>query len=558
MSGNFQFLTRDGMHDGQAKKGRGRRRLVLELEQMEKRTLLSVGPIRIGSLGDSLTDEYQFYAPDRPTAANWVEILSALRPTQVTFGAFSTTTRGETRNQGYAQNWARSGATAVGDDVAGAHTKFVNQYHGGDPPGAPGLLTQPGGLSNIDVVTILIGGNDYQAAIESTIKKILDYKITPADVTTPPTTILDIVEKEIGNLVFTIPSEILEGVVKAVDAIQAQNSHFPIVLISAPDPGDTPLVVDANAFLNTVLPASDKDILEEAFHGIAMSVTGALSQVAAQKGLKFVDLDSLFSSFIANPVINGTFINPIAGGPNYTDLFVGDDFHPGTVAQSILANAILEQIDMIFPGAITPLSNNEILAYAQAVQPVTKTLLTASAGSAATGAPITFTTQVFNFPDINSTTTAENYSAVPPTGTVTFIDTAQGNKLLGIASLLPVGNGPTYSQSVARFTTSSLGTGLHQVVAIYNGNNVYPAAPTATALTFVGTPAQTQLFSNVALFQSELGVQISEPQLNRWNHQLHAGAPPQHVARNIVRYVYYHTSIPRNQAVQLLRRARHG
>ena len=62
--------------------------------------------------------------------------LSALRPSQVSFGDFSTTMRGETRNQGYAQDWVRSGATATGDDIVGAGTTFINQYNGGDPAGA--------------------------------------------------------------------------------------------------------------------------------------------------------------------------------------------------------------------------------------------------------------------------------------------------------------------------------------------------------------------------------------------------------------------------------------
>ena len=276
--------------------------------------------------------------------------------------------------------------------------------------------------------------------------------------------------------------------------------------------------------------------------------------------VKLIDLDKVFDAFTANPVIDGTYINPTAGGPNYTDLFVGDDFHPGTVAQAILANAIVGQIDQFFPGAITPLSDHEIVAFAQAVQPVTQTLLTASAGSANSGAPITFTIQVSNFPNVNSTTTSvfDNYSANPPTGTVTFIDAAQGNKLLGIASLVPVGSGPTsYSGSVATFTTSSLGTGLHQVVAIYNGDSVYPAASTSTALAYVGTPSQTQLFSFVSQFQQALGVQITAPQLDRWNRRLHAGAPPQHVARSIMRYVYHHTHLPRHQAA-LLMGARHA
>src|SRR6516162_6803570 len=51
----------------------------------------SLGPV--GAVGDSYTDEYEFYPPDRTTARNWVEILHALR--RVRFGPFTTQSRGE-------------------------------------------------------------------------------------------------------------------------------------------------------------------------------------------------------------------------------------------------------------------------------------------------------------------------------------------------------------------------------------------------------------------------------------------------------------------------------
>ena len=67
----------------------------------------------IGVLGDSYSDEYQFYPPHRSTARNWVEILAETRG--LNFGRFSPRSRGEPRNQGYEYNWARSDATT--DDL---------------------------------------------------------------------------------------------------------------------------------------------------------------------------------------------------------------------------------------------------------------------------------------------------------------------------------------------------------------------------------------------------------------------------------------------------------
>src|SRR4051794_15479821 len=56
-------------------------------------------PVAIGVLGDSYSDEYEFYPPDRSTARNWVEILSATRG--LDFGPYSTVGRGEPRNRGF-------------------------------------------------------------------------------------------------------------------------------------------------------------------------------------------------------------------------------------------------------------------------------------------------------------------------------------------------------------------------------------------------------------------------------------------------------------------------
>src|SRR3954471_23296539 len=106
-------------------------------------------PGPIGVLGDSYSDEYQFYPPDRATARNWVEILSELRG--LDFGPFSTSSRGEPRNQGVAYNWARSDATS--DDMIG----------GGQLAG----LTSQVAEGKVKVVLISIGGNDFIHAFQS-------------------------------------------------------------------------------------------------------------------------------------------------------------------------------------------------------------------------------------------------------------------------------------------------------------------------------------------------------------------------------------------------------
>src|SRR5215831_19062114 len=97
----------------------------------------------IGVLGDSYSDEYQFYPPHRSTARNWVEILATTRG--LNFGRFSTASRGEPRDQGYEYNWARSDATTDDLIATGQHLGVAAQVARGE----------------VGLVVVFIGGNDF-------------------------------------------------------------------------------------------------------------------------------------------------------------------------------------------------------------------------------------------------------------------------------------------------------------------------------------------------------------------------------------------------------------
>src|SRR5437764_3970064 len=89
------------------------------------------GPLGgIGVLGDSYSDEYQFYPPDRSTARNWVEILANARG--LNFGRYSVESRGEPRHQGFEFNWARSDATTTDLITSGQHTGLAGQVARGE------------------------------------------------------------------------------------------------------------------------------------------------------------------------------------------------------------------------------------------------------------------------------------------------------------------------------------------------------------------------------------------------------------------------------------------
>src|ERR1700683_2582843 len=117
---------------------------------LDRRRLFSVTPattLGIGFLGDSYTDEYQFY-PIRDTAKNYVELLAQQRG--LNFGSFTTTDRGDARNQGYAYNWALSGATS---------SDMLTQE-------LPGLVKQVH-AHQVRIVYMFIGGNDFNALLTS-------------------------------------------------------------------------------------------------------------------------------------------------------------------------------------------------------------------------------------------------------------------------------------------------------------------------------------------------------------------------------------------------------
>ena len=103
----------------------------------------------IGVLGDSYSDEYQFYPPHRSTARNWVEILATTR--RLNFGRFSTASRDEPRNQGYEYNWARSDATTDDLIATGQHLGVAAQAARGE----------------VGLVVVFIGGNDFINAMKT-------------------------------------------------------------------------------------------------------------------------------------------------------------------------------------------------------------------------------------------------------------------------------------------------------------------------------------------------------------------------------------------------------
>jgi hypothetical protein len=490
--------------------------------------------ITIAALGDSLTDEYQFYAPYRTAAVNWPDILSMLRPTQVDMGAYSATGagRGQTRNQGYAEDWALQGARAQGNDLLGYMATFANEYNGGyNGSNLPGLLTQPGGISNINVVNILIGGNDYFGTILGAVETGIN---------------LGNLQKIINSFEAT-NAGIIQALQTVVPLIEQANPNTHIIVDTVPPVAYSPIVQTAAKALGSYGPLLigflNSEVANVNYKGSPMGgpyTYESIQKFAADNNLGYVDDNALFTSFLANPTFGGQYIDPAAAGPVYTDAFVGDGIHPGTIIQSLLANGIIAQIDQWYPGAITPLSTSEVLQLAQNVQPKTVEYLTAAPTNVGAGQQVTFKAGVPTFPPNYETSptppTMPGYIPYPAaTGTVTFVDAANRNQIIGVAALNSTG--------LATFATTKLSPGLHTITAVYSGNTVYPPAVSASVSILVGAApaAEVKVLKFVNAQPEAVTQKIPTRELRTWLDWAHLGAKPAAIERAITKWVALHT-----------------
>jgi phospholipase/lecithinase/hemolysin len=290
-----------------------------------RNTPVPLGPI--GTLGDSYSDEYRFYPPDRTAARNWVDILHTQR--LVSFGPFTTANRGEPRDQGYAYNWARSGATST--------DMVQNQL--------PGLAAQVAS-GDIRYATILIGGNDYLHVIAGAAEGL----IPPAQI---PATLTQVTTNAITN------------VQTAVGTLLAANPNVKIVLLTI-DVTDIPAaqVVGSTQQGQALLAATDAAV------GV---FNDAIKQMAAAAPDRVVvdDLAALVKQVASSPTgtidFGGTTISLRTVGDNYHNFFLADGFHPGTVGQTILADTIVQTLDAKWNIGLFPVTPQEGLRLARQV-----------------------------------------------------------------------------------------------------------------------------------------------------------------------------------------------
>jgi hypothetical protein len=268
--------------------------------------------IGIGALGDSYTDEYQFYPPDRSKAENFVEQLAH---GHVDFGKFTRRDRGTPRHAGYAFNWAEDGDTSsdmISDgQVAGLRAQAAE--------------------GEVDRAFIFIGGDDFLNVFTSA----------------NPT----------GALKTVVPTA-LKNLTTAIDTLLAANAHLKVVVATVPKVSVLPEVKGAIAA--GLLPQQLADGVDQTITAFDTNVK-ALAQ--SSNRIALADVDGLLAGMFAKPTITfgGVTINRDLPSDSPTSLFLADGIHAGTIAQGVLGNLFVNAADAKFGDHLRPLSVGEIL-----------------------------------------------------------------------------------------------------------------------------------------------------------------------------------------------------
>jgi hypothetical protein len=294
--------------------------------------LASEQPVRLGTMGDSLSDEYA--EGDYSYALNWVQQLVLFR--DIDAGPTATEadqpngTWGEPRRTQYRHNWARSGADSADLLNQGQHTGLASQI-------APFEITR---------VVLVIGANDF------------------APVPLPGYAYFNIYwnfwsNSQKQNYINNVANRIAI----AMDTVLAED--VPFILANVPDYGVTPIA-------RSLFPNASR---RENVTAVINDLNDLVADLAADREIVLIDIASLATgifgtNFEPNDILllgnveiyinksdTQDNANPQAG-------FVHDDIHPHTTLQGLFANVMIEAMNIGYGSDIVPFSEAEILAHA--------------------------------------------------------------------------------------------------------------------------------------------------------------------------------------------------
>ena len=282
----------------------------------------SAGPVGVAVMGDSIADEYEFAVspPGRGggVAKSFGEILAQTRASDLSFGAFSTTSRGEPRNQGYEFNWAR-------EELATSSADLLTQ---GQHTGAAGQAA----AGQVQLGLLVVGGNDFRGVFlaPDPVAALSDPGLVPG---------------------------ILTNIATAAQTFLAASPNARLVIANIPDVTKLPRTRAALAANPAAAPlfAAVENVIDIANQNLAAVFAGN-DRVAV------ADLNGLFDDILgdANLSVGSHPIDRDGFGTGPSHLFV-DDLHPGTVGQAWIANLLLGAADDRFGLNVPLLSDADIV-----------------------------------------------------------------------------------------------------------------------------------------------------------------------------------------------------
>ncbi|MFT3684137.1 MAG: GC-type dockerin domain-anchored protein [Phycisphaerales bacterium] len=292
--------------------------------------------LRLGAIGDSLTDEYSDETFNY--AANWVQQLVQFRsldmgPTAAA-AAQPGNTWGEPRRAGFQFNWARYGANSDDALTQGQHT---------------GLAAQAAS-NNIRHAVIEIGANDFAPTSNAYLNIYLGLWS----------------QSQINGYV----NARIAAINTAVTTLE--NANLGLVICNCPDFGPTPIV------RQFYTDASRRNRISAA---VAQVNVGILN-IARQHRAVHLDINSMTARLLGTNTAVNQFLpigsvniqllnrdttnhaNPLAG-------FVDDGAHPHTTIQGVFANALMSALNVETRGAagFVLFSDREILQHAGIAYP---------------------------------------------------------------------------------------------------------------------------------------------------------------------------------------------
>jgi phospholipase/lecithinase/hemolysin len=282
--------------------------------------------ITMGAVGDSLTDPYQGYQPDRSLARNWVEQLASSR--HVSFGSFSKNVHGQSGHPGYANDWAVSGATSS-DLVSNQLPALAGQVAKGQ----------------VKYAAVLIGDNDFgqflaqapglasdQAALLSKLVQVEQTAQTNFDTT--------------------------------VQTLLQASPSAKLVVATIADIASTSAVQAQLAPLGT----QGQDLAQMVSQAIGAYNQHIRSVAASSNRIALADLAAVDSSLAqsTSPLqVGGVTVKMTQTGDDYHNFLLADGVHPGTLAQGLIANTIVGALNSTFQAGIHPLTSAQLVRVAQ-------------------------------------------------------------------------------------------------------------------------------------------------------------------------------------------------